>query len=80
MILSPVKSQPFGITVTDILLKSSCNKYLKHFNPYIFILQKVKKPPYRFFTYLFFASSTNLIFGGLFYIGYPGYSNSSSIV
>ena len=32
----------------------------------MFILQKLKKPPDRFFTHLFFASAIILIFGGLF--------------
>ena len=39
----------------------------KNSNPYIFILQKVKKPPDGFFTHIFFALSIILIFGGSFF-------------
>ena len=38
----------------------------KHFNPYTFILQKMKNSPDGFCTYLFFYSKIILIFGGLF--------------
>ena len=66
MILSPVKAQPDGSNVTEILIKISWDTHLKHSKPYIFILQTVKKPPYGFCTRLFFASSTILRFCGLF--------------
>ena len=65
MILSTVKFQPDGINVTEILLKSSWHTHLKYSKPYIFILQKLKNPPYGFCTPLFFASAIILIFGGL---------------
>ena len=49
-----------------MITKSSCHTYLKNSKPYIFILQKVKKPPDGFLTHIFFASAIILIFGGLF--------------
>ena len=66
IILSPVKSQPDGRNVTEIIPKRSCPTHLKKSNPYMFILQTVTKPPYGFCTHLFFASGIILIFGGLF--------------
>ena len=66
MILSPLKSQPNGRNVREILHKSSWNTHLKHSNPYTVMLPKVKKLPEGFCTYLFFASAIILIFGGLF--------------
>ena len=66
MIIIPVESQPDGSNGTEILLKSSWHTHLKHYNPYIFILQKVKEPPYGFSTHIFFASAIILRFGGLF--------------
>ena len=66
MILSPVISQPYGSNVRENLLKRSRHTDLKHSNPYTFILQKFKNPPDIFFTHIFFASETMLIFGGLF--------------
>ena len=65
MILSTVKAQHGGINVIEMIIKSSWNIHLKHSKPYIFILQKAKKPPYGFFTYIFFSSERILIFGGL---------------
>ena len=62
MVLSTVKTQPDGRNVTEILLKISWNTHLKHYKPYMFILQKVNKPPYGFCTNLFFASAIILIF------------------
>ena len=66
MIISPLKTQPYGSNVTEILLKSSWHTHLKYSNPYILILQITKKPPDGFFTHLLFASTIILIFGGLF--------------
>ena len=63
MILSSVKYQPDGNNVTKIILKISFKTHLKHSNPYMFISKKVKKPPDGFFTHLFFALATILLFG-----------------
>ena len=65
MIISPVKSQPYGSNVIKIMLKISWHTHLKHSKPQIFTLQKVKNPPDGFCTHLFFASSVILIFGGI---------------
>ena len=66
MILSPVKAQPYGSNVTEILLKRSWHTHLKHSKPFMIILQKLKKTPDGFFSHVFFASAINLTFGGLF--------------
>ena len=57
MILSPVKAQLDGSNITDNLPKSSCHTNLNYSKPYMFILQKVKKPPNIFCTHLLFASA-----------------------
>ena len=66
MILSTLKYQADGINVTEILVKRSWHTHMKHSKPYIFVLQKVKKPPDRFFNCLFFSSEIILISSGLF--------------
>ena len=66
MILIPISYQPDGINVREILLKISWDTHLKHSKPYIFILQKVKKPTYGFCTRLFFVSTIIIICGGIF--------------
>ena len=66
MIISPVKYQLDGRNVTEIILKISCHTHLKHSEPCMFILKKLKKPPDGLFTNIFFASAIILIFGGLF--------------
>ena len=66
IIISPVKSQQDGSNVTEILLDGTWNTHLKHSKPCIFILQKLKNPPYGFCNHLFFFSAIILIFGGLF--------------
>ena len=60
------KTQPDGRKVTEIILKSSWHKHLKHSKPYTFILQKVKNPSDEFFTHLYFASEIILIFCVIF--------------
>ena len=79
IILSPVKYQLDGINVTENILKISCHTYLKHSKPYIFILQKVKKPPDGFLTHLLFSSANILTFGGLFLHKLCGIPKSISI-
>ena len=64
--LIPVKYQAYGINVTEIIPKSSWHTHLKHYKPYMFILQKLKKPQNGLCTNLFFDSEIILIFGGLF--------------
>ena len=66
MILIPVKYQPYGNNVEEIIPNISWHTHLKHSKPYIFILQKLKKPQDYFFTHLLFASEIILIFGGIF--------------
>ena len=56
MILIPVKYQPDGSNVREIIFKISWHEHIKHSKPYTFILQKVNKPPDGFCTHLFFAS------------------------
>ena len=56
MIIRPVKAQPDGRNVTEIILKISWHTRLKYFKSYMFISQKVKNPLDEFFTDLFFAS------------------------
>ena len=52
MILSPVKYQPDGSNVTEMLPKSSWNTHINNSKPYMFISQEMKKPPYGFCTHL----------------------------
>ena len=66
MILRPLKYQPYLSNVRSIPPQSSWHAHLKHFKPYTFILQKLKKPPDGFRYCLFFALEIIMIFGGLF--------------
>ena len=75
ILLSSVNFQPNGSNATEIMLNSLCHIDLKHSKLYTFIWQKSKKHPDGFCTHLFFASEIILLFGGLFYIVSPGYSN-----
>ena len=49
MILSSEKYLKSRSNVTEIILKRSWHTQLKHFKPYMLILQKVKKPQDVFF-------------------------------
>ena len=71
IILNPVKYQLDVRNVTEILLNISCHTHLKHSKPYMFILQKLKKPTDGSVTHLFFASAIILVFVVYFYIGSP---------
>ena len=48
MMSSSLKYQPDGINAKEILLRSTCNTQTIHSKPDLFIIQKVKKPPYVF--------------------------------
>ena len=65
MITSTLKSQPYDINVTEILLKSSWHTPKTSQAIHIYST-KVKKPLYGFFTHLFYSSETIQIFCGLF--------------
>ena len=54
------------VAMLEKILQISWKTHLKHSKLYTFILPKVKKPPYGFFTHLLFESAIILIFGGFF--------------
>ena len=55
------------------ILNISCHTHIKHSKPYIFIIQKVNKPPDVFYNHLLFESEIIITFSGIF-------SNSLSMI